>query len=144
MARTPKAMICQGQVMPVSNARAPTTMAAMPNHKKCTPGRKVSSVNNSAPRMNQFQAPKPERRADTDGMARNPDARTGSDGALGGRYAAIAARGGAARRRDLRAPVVSVEGFTRDFGEAGQRADDGGGLQRQHQHLLVGRAGEGF
>src|SRR5262245_43081409 len=70
MAKTPKAMTCQGQVMPVSSAKAPTTMAAIPNHKKCTPGRKVSSVNNSAPRMNQFQAPKPLRKADTDDMAR--------------------------------------------------------------------------
>jgi hypothetical protein len=62
-------MICHGQLTPVRSASAPTTTAAMPNHKKCTPGRKVSSVNRRAARMNQFQAPKPARKANADGMS---------------------------------------------------------------------------
>ena len=35
---TPKAMIWHGQAMPVASARMPTTTAASPNHRKCTPG----------------------------------------------------------------------------------------------------------
>src|SRR3990172_11283179 len=56
---TPKATTWEGQAMPVAKVSAPTTMAARPNQRKCTPGTTVSRINSSTAAMNQFQGPKP-------------------------------------------------------------------------------------
>ena len=58
-----KAMICTCQVTPVVNARMPMTTAASPNHRKCTPGTTISSVNSTTARISQFQTPKPKKKA---------------------------------------------------------------------------------
>src|SRR5262245_28915703 len=105
MARRAKAMTCQVQVTPVSSARAPTTTAAMPNQRQCTPGRTVSRLNSSAARMNQFQAPKPARNENREGMGLVLVARGWLDAVLSRRHAAVARAAGSGG--DAAGPVLA-------------------------------------
>src|SRR5262245_47040920 len=134
--RRTKASTCHGQVMPTPSATMPMTAAARPNHRKCTPGITVSRARSTTARISQFHAPRLTNSAHALCMKSLPTRIRTQHGVSSIRHAA---RPGARHRAGARAAAVLAERLAGDLAEARQRADHARGIQRHHQHLLVGR-----
>src|SRR5262249_16552048 len=129
----PNASTCHGQEMPEARARPPTITAAIPNHRKGTPGMIVSRVKSRIARNSQFHAPNPYNSARTSIVAPLADLPS----PLRRRHAARPVR---PRRKGRGAGLaIAAERLAADLGEACERADHRSGLERHHQDLLVRR-----
>src|SRR5690349_16839655 len=114
------------------------TAAAMPSHTKKMPASRSSRMSSRPAMIHHTQIPS-----------------VGKISAIGSAphaLAAIAGIGdGAGRQRAAAAlalidgaTILAVEGLAGDLGDAGNRAHHRSGVERQHQHLLIGGAGNRF
>src|SRR6185437_15879504 len=125
----------------ITNDSRPTSSAASPSQNRNTPGTAISSAIRMMPNTSQFQVPNvenisamiaPLKTRPLPLLPRRRDRRRGRP----------CARHRAAARGGLRGRGALAEGRFRDLADAGQRTQNAGRLDRQHDDLLVRRIGQ--